>query len=391
MSEKFYIKSVDSVIKREACHSPVLNLKKTAKRRAEPKVFCLKIKPVKRPRKNFLNRFSGNMKKLNGRLLVKSSAMKFASVSLAIGLCWLALSAIGRTTASFTDTEISIDNTFNAGTLYFSLFQAQDNFVSENKSNDIMPCDSITRIIKVRNEGTIPLFYSVHFEKISGDDDFCASLLLDAKLEGKTQYPAEENSSLPDFKYSSAEALPLAAVDNWQFKISLPENASDSLKGKICDFKFVFVGGDNLHVGEGFSDTQEISSTIVSADWGNNKKDHGNNACSGDENNGEDRENNEDHQDNEHDNHFSDNEDEQNNIADNNDSSGHDLDTNGVSDRGDKDNSEKSSDSENQEEENRIVADGNSQDSFVRNDSNETIASDYAAGNGENKNDHKNE
>lgn len=386
MRKKIYKRSVDSIVKREACHSPVLNLKKFAKRRIKSKVFLLKIKAIKNPRKNFFDELFGSIKDLGKVSFLKNSAMNIAASFLIIGLGWSAIFAIGRTTASFTDTEISIDNTFNAGTLFFSLYHGQDNFVSENKSNDIEPCERVTRTIKIRNEGTIPLYYGVHFEKISGDDDLCAYLELEARLEGKTEYPSGGNSKLSDFKFSSAEALSFIAMDNWQFKISLPGDAPESLKGKTCEFKFVFIGKDNLPIEslEGFSDTKEISSLIVSTEWDNDKNDKDREGCFDNENN-DDYDNEEgeeeDNDTNNGNNSFDNGEDDKNNreeyFVEN------DLDISNASEYDTKEDEGGAGDSEDSKEENNSMLDDNSQDNFVYHDPGETIASEYASGDGD--------
>ncbi len=192
---------------------------------------------------------------------------------------------IDNTWSYFSDTEIAAENYYKTGTLHFSLYSGQTGFVPKNKAFALEPCDSVTKTIEVRNEGSIPLFYSARFEKIAGDDDFCAYLELNAKLEGKIKYPAGGSKNLPDFDFSSDEALSAVAADNWQFKISLPEGASAEAQNKICEFNFVFKGRqDNFSNSEtGFSDRQTIGGTIKTGVWPeNNKK----NACNGSSGNG---------------------------------------------------------------------------------------------------------
>ncbi|MHA1253609.1 MAG: TasA family protein, partial [Candidatus Helarchaeota archaeon] len=195
--------------------------------------------------------------------MIQNSVKKIISLLLIIGLNWTGILAIGQTLASFNDTENSVGNVLSAGSLDFSLSSSQDNFGPRPEvALNMMPGDSVTREIQVKNEGSLPFQYKVYFEKISGDDDFCQSLQLMAKLDGEIKY----DGSLMNFNLSGPIIFS-DPEDDWFFVIYLPYESN--FVNKICQFKFVFGGWqDNIESYEesGFSDIEEITSHLAS--WG---------------------------------------------------------------------------------------------------------------------------
>lgn len=159
--------------------------------------------------------------------------------------------------AFFSDFESSISNTFLVGTLDFSLFSPQSNFVPISKSSNMEPGDRVERMIQVRQQGSLSFEYSVQTIKIEGDNDLCETLELQAKMQGVIKY----SGGLMNF-FSTSQ------MNNnnhtWQFKVSLPDGISNELAGKFCKFKFVFEARQDT--GSGFYDQEEIENIIITAD-----------------------------------------------------------------------------------------------------------------------------
>jgi len=66
--------------------------------------------------------------------MIRNSITKILAISLIVGLSWFGLSAMGETLAYYNDTENSTENTFSAGTLDFSLNDANfDRFIGLNE------------------------------------------------------------------------------------------------------------------------------------------------------------------------------------------------------------------------------------------------------------------
>jgi len=187
---------------------------------------------------------------------MKKSFSKIIVLILIVSFEGIGLLAIGKTLASFSDTEMSNGNTFSVSTLDFSLHSGQGNFVPESKSQNMKPGDEVNRVIQVRNEGSLSFQYIARTEKISGDDDFCNALQLKADLEGKEKY----SGSLMGFNFPAIEMITPPGIDTWHFKVSLPEDSD--FQNKICQIKFVFDSWQTLP--SGFFDQEEIESYFAS-------------------------------------------------------------------------------------------------------------------------------
>lgn len=178
------------------------------------------------------------------------SFIKILSILLIIGLNWTGLSAVIETVAYYNDTEDSNANTYQAGTLDFSLYSPND-FLPK-----VMPEQSANREINVSNDGSLGFQYGVQSAHISGA--LCGNLILKADLEGNNVY----TGTIAGFNYNAGEFSDL--TDNWQFTASLTSDDS-SLENQICNFDFIF---DGVQIGGvGFSDQETISNTIYSGEW----------------------------------------------------------------------------------------------------------------------------
>ena len=195
-----------------------------------------------------------NYKKINQIL------NKIIVLIVMISLSWAGSLAIKQTFAYFSDIETSLENTFSAGTLDFSLEE-----ISNSESDD--EDDEIEKTIQIKNRGSISFQYTVRTEKILGDDAFCQALQLkvEAHLEenkdNEYEYKHRYNGNLLDFR---SPIKTLDNIDTWYFEVFLSNENSD-FQNKACNFKFVFDGwqiGFDEEPG-GFFDTEKISNTIT--------------------------------------------------------------------------------------------------------------------------------
>ena len=234
------------------------------------------------------------------RELIREFILKIAVVSLIAALNWAGISAIGKTFAYFSDSENSNANTYQTGTLDFSLRSGQSNFVPQEKVSNLKPGDSVARDIYIKKEGSLPFKYTAHTEPATTCD-----LILYNALQLKVWYnyytatptsPNYHENRVMALKYNgllkdfNLRALNLDDPDlqipnghpyfennfygpdeHWFYatEIILPPDVSAELQDKSCEFKFVFDGWqtDFATSSAGFTDTESITSTISTGNW----------------------------------------------------------------------------------------------------------------------------
>jgi len=236
------------------------------------------------------------------RDVIKKSVLKIIVISIIVGLNWTGLLAVGKTLAYFFDNEDSNANNFTASILDFSLRSGQSNFVPLETASNMKPGDSVARDIYIKKEGSLPFKYTASSEPVDG---LCDLELYDA-LQLKIWYNWYEAEPGPppdhlqyrhmDLKYDGLlKDFDLRALDpndpdlqipnthpyfdnlfygqdeHWFYasQIILPAAVSAELQNKSCQFKFIFDGWQiNLpDSSSGFSDQEEILSTIATGDW----------------------------------------------------------------------------------------------------------------------------
>ena len=181
--------------------------------------------------------------------------LRFFIFCLVIGLNWVGLSAVYKTAAYFTDMGESPENAWQAGILDFEL----------RSDNDFLPSlidieEETERTISIINLG------NNHKYKITATNfsaGVCDYLYLEASLnQGDILY----SGLLKDF----VDFGPTVFEDpaDWNFVLTLPADAPQEVLGQTCDFNFVFFGSQTRHdlpFGTGFTDTEQISSSIATA------------------------------------------------------------------------------------------------------------------------------
>lgn len=177
-----------------------------------------------------------------------------AALSLILTLNWAGLAAVGQTFGYFSDTESS-SGIFVAGTLDFVLDSPLD-FPSVC-STEGKPAE---RIVSIINNGN-PFKYVASSTDLTGD--VCDYVNLEANLDGGEP---EYVGPLKDFNSGVFE---FSEPETWNFKLLFSSALPPELAGQTCTFKFVFDGSqtkNDLPFGEGFSDTEEITSNITAPD-----------------------------------------------------------------------------------------------------------------------------
>ena len=214
------------------------------KRSLKEKTIKIKIRVLKKRRAVRTVR-KKPFKKQKKRELLKVLPLKVISLFLIVGLNWIGLSAVVGTFAYFNDTENSAQNSFQATTLGFSL-------IGDDFSPLVSPSQNATSTIDLQNDGLLDFIYGARVENANGT--LCDFLELESSLGSAYQ---------PLIGFSTATTT-FSASSTVIFDARLTSN-SKSLQNRMCEFKFVF-DGKQLE-GAGFSDTEEISRTIVSGEW----------------------------------------------------------------------------------------------------------------------------
>lgn len=175
---------------------------------------------------------------------------KITVVLLLVGLNWSGIVAIGQTFAYFNDTETSSGNMFAADFLDFALS------VSAYESS-IGLGETVSASSVVVNSGGMDFQYVLEAETISGNEDFCNALELEAKLNGVEKYEGA---------LMSLGTIATTSLGTWKFNIELPVDEDSFTNGEKCQFDVVFRGWQT-NVGSygdgGFTDEERMSFTIT--------------------------------------------------------------------------------------------------------------------------------
>jgi len=167
---------------------------------------------------------------------------------------------ISKTFAYYSDTETSLDNTFQAGTLDFHL-EGGDWLPEENAVN-LQPGDSVSTTISVIKDGSLDFVYSASTSIDTGNSntEFCNALSLKVELATSTLY----DGPLSSLSFSSFSPVLISGDrDDLTFTLNLSSSYSPPQNGASCVFTFIFRGWqENLSFGQGFYDEEEIENEI---------------------------------------------------------------------------------------------------------------------------------
>ncbi len=160
------------------------------------------------------------------------------------------LGVVIETLAYYNDTETSSGNAHIAGSLDFAL--TETSYEDTIRSAETVSFSSI-----LLNSGTLDWQYTLEAEKISGDDDFCSALNLEAELNGSEKH---DNSLL------ALDVPASSTLGTWTFDITLPVNATGVAHGDTCKVDFVYKGWQTeipLYEDSGFTDEERVSVTLT--------------------------------------------------------------------------------------------------------------------------------
>lgn len=187
--------------------------------------------------------------------IIKNSLLKITAVLVIVALNWSGISAIYQTSAYYGDIEDSPENNYAGGTLDFALESLAD-----FAPTPVLPGESATRTIDFINYGNAPK-YIVYATSSLGE--LCDYLTLEADLDGTTTF----SGNLKDFETGINL---FGDPDKWTFAATLNSDTPVSLQEQTCNFKFVFFGSqqrNDLPLGGGFNDIEEIDNTITAGVW----------------------------------------------------------------------------------------------------------------------------
>jgi len=177
--------------------------------------------------------------------MIKKSILKIIVILIIVGLNWTGLLAVGKTLAYFFDNENSNANIYQASILDFSL-------TSSNLNKFIGLTEKLFLGSVLTDSGSLDFQYTVASEKISGSDDFCNALELEAELNGIEKH---------DDGLMSFDVLVSTMLGSWSFGIKLPVTATNISHGETCEVDLVFKGWQTdvaTYEDGGFSDEERI-------------------------------------------------------------------------------------------------------------------------------------
>lgn len=175
-------------------------------------------------------------------------------------LLMFSLILIGPTNADFVFKKTIKNNQFSATTLDFSQLKTSDNSTVESlfNINGILAGGYQVNTLRIKNQGATNFNYSLTFEKVDGDDNFCKNLEIDLIKNGQSQY----NGSLVDLNLKNSLNADQSFSD-WLVYIKLKDNYISS-KLEFCDFNLNITGFNDPNQKSGFKYKRLISNHISS-------------------------------------------------------------------------------------------------------------------------------
>jgi len=179
------------------------------------------------------------------------------SATLIATVIFMGLNGVGSTVSFYNDIESSTENTFEAGSVDFSLgvsgWQATTTAVS------MPPGDITMKEVTVFPGDSNPFQYYATSTNITGDSDFCNGLLATARIEGVEMY----NGPLVTLLTATTTTL-----DSWEFTYT---TGTADFQNRVCDFDIDYNSWQTRHnypsfENGGFNDTEKVENHLAS--WG---------------------------------------------------------------------------------------------------------------------------
>ena len=159
--------------------------------------------------------------------------------------------------AGYKDVETSAGNSIGASNLDAEVVSEESELQLPVIATNMLLGASVTRTGNIENIGNSDFQYNVAFEKVSGDDELCDALQLEAKKDGVVAYDGQ--LSLFDF---DAGNLIVNADNDWDFTVTLDSGVASD---RNCEFKFGFTAWQTSFAEptHGWVDTEEIDNNII--------------------------------------------------------------------------------------------------------------------------------
>lgn len=187
---------------------------------------------------------------------MKNIIIKFSFLALAV-----AVMTIGATKAQLFDSELSVQNTFEAGSLMVDLESDQESF----DSNSLNRGESTSRDFRVVKLGSLDMEYGFEAGILDGsNNDFCQALDVKVKKDLVTVYEGK----LLDLSTANLLSGATGSFEDFSFDVILPEDANPLLQNMTCNFYIqVEAWNEGGSKNTGFNHQDSINNLVSSIDW----------------------------------------------------------------------------------------------------------------------------
>lgn len=204
--------------------------------------------------------------------MIKSKTLR-SSFVFVITLIFIVSSSNAE--AAFADVEIGAGSV-EASKMDASIIASVSIDATTTGTGEMEPGDSETASATIENTtGSENFNYRVEYDEISDPSNLCDELQLEARQDKGGGMVSVYTGALSGFAHndggSSYTLLTTGSSHDWEFIVSLPANAQNSLEGLLCDFDFTVIAWDTA-----FTDP------VGSTGWGDGEVLNGNEIDTGD-------------------------------------------------------------------------------------------------------------
>jgi len=187
---------------------------------------------------------------------------KTIAVIVALALNATGLASVGETIGNYLDTESSSGNALLATSLDMTL--ATTSWNTAPQELDMGRGSSTSRTVTIGSAGDISFDYTFVYREDTeaSNPALCSALILIAEKNGATQYEG------PLASFTLATSSIHDAEDSWDFTITIPEDAPDSLEDSSCLWSFAAISSQpGFAAGEAYHDEEEFENLIETGSW----------------------------------------------------------------------------------------------------------------------------
>ena len=187
---------------------------------------------------------------------------KTIAVIVALALNATGLASVGETIGNYLDTESSSGNALLATSLDMTL--ATTSWNTAPQELDMGRGSSTSRTVTIGSAGDISFDYTFVYREDTeaSNPALCSALILIAEKNGATQYEG------PLASFTLATSSIRDTEDSWDFTITIPEDAPDSLEDSSCLWSFAAISSQpGFAAGEAYHDEEEFENLIETGSW----------------------------------------------------------------------------------------------------------------------------